>query len=88
MFRQALLSSGLEAVVVFTRYALEDAWPQELLASPRLSALAFAAGTDSAARWLAAKGASGPVVLWGFDVDHEAFAGAVEPFGAVVRVGG
>ena len=87
-FRQALLSPGLEAAVVFTRCALEDAWAQELLGSPRLSALAFGAGTGGAARWLAADGAPGPVMLWGFDVDHEAFARAVEPFGAVVRVGG
>ncbi len=88
VFRQALLSSGLEAAVVFTRCALEDAWAQELLGSPRLSALAFAAGTGGAARWLAAEGAPGPVMLWGFDVDRDAFAEAVEPFGAAVRVGG
>ena len=87
-FRQALLSSGLEAAVVLTRCALEDAWAQELLGSPRLSTLAFAAGTGGAARWLGAKGGPGPVMLWGFDVDHEAFAEAAEPFGAVVRVGG
>ncbi len=71
-----------------TRCALEDAWAQELLRLPRLSVLAFAAGTGRAARWLAAEGVPGAVMLWGFDVDHEAFAEAVEPFGAVVRVGG
>ena len=73
---------------VFTRCALEDAWAQELLGSPRLSALAFAAGIGGAARWRAAEGVSGPVMVWGFDVGHEAFAEAVELFGTVVRVGG
>ena len=73
--------------MVSARCALEDACVQELLRSGRLSVLAFAAGTGGAARWLAAEGTSGPVMLWGFDVDHEAFAEAVERFGAVVRVG-
>ena len=57
------------------------------VASPRLSVLVFAAETGGAARWLAAEGVCGPVMPWGFDVDHEAFAEVMEPFGAVVRVG-
>lgn len=57
VFRQALLSSGLEAVAVFSRCSVEDAWAQELLGSPRLSVLPFGAGTGrgGAVGWAAAE---------------------------------
>lgn len=61
MFRQALFSPGIEAVVEFTRYALEDAWAQELLGSRRLSVRSLRRPEVPRRGW--PPRASGPVML-------------------------
>ncbi len=86
LFRDALARDEVESVVLFTRCVL-DSWAQELLASPRLSAVAFGAGPGGVRQWVVTDVPAGPVAVWGFGVEPARFARAFEGFGAVVRVG-
>ena len=75
------------AAAVFTRWRTRGCLGSGTVAVAEPLGAGVRRGTGGAAWWLVAEGASGPFMLWSFDVDHEAFAEAVEPVGAVVRVG-
>ena len=85
------LSAGLEAadgLVVLTRCAVHEGWAQRVWGNPALTAVAFGAGEGGVRQWVVTDVASGPVMVWGFRVDMEAFRSAFEGFGAVVGIAG
>lgn len=83
------LSGGLavaDGVVLVTRCEVHEGWAQEVLGNPALTAVAFGVGVGSARQWVVTDVPSGPVMVWGFGVDMEAFRSAFEGFGAVVGI--
>lgn len=82
------LAAGLAAadeVVLVTRCAVHEAWAQGVWAERSLTAVAFGSGAG-VRRWVETDVAAGPVMVWGFGVDIEAFRSAFEGFGAVVGI--
>lgn len=82
------LRAGLAAadrVVLVTRCEVHEGWAQDVWGSSALTAVAFGAG-GGVRQWVETNVASGPVMVWGFGVDMEAFRSAFEGFGAVVGI--
>ena len=82
------LRAGLavaDRVVLVTRCEVHEEWAQDVWRSPALTAVAFGAG-GGVRQWVETDVASGPVMVWGFGVDIEAFRSAFEGFGAVVGI--
>ena len=83
------LSAGLvaaEGVVVVTRCEVHEGWAQGMWTNPALTAVALGAGAGGVRQWVVTDVSSGPVMVWGFGVDMEAFRSAFEGFGAVVGI--
>ena len=83
------LSAGLEAadgLVMVTRCEVHEEWAQEVWGNPALTAVAFGAGARGVRQWVVTDVSSGPVMVWGFRVDMEAFRSAFEGFGVVVGI--